>query len=796
VDLNPLAVELAKVSLWLRTLAAEQPLAFLDHHLKTGNSLVGSDIETVLDNGDSDNGTKEGQLTLQESFERTRRQALEHVTDQFEDLLAIDNETLDDIKEMEAVYNEVRDDPLYRHLIAMVNVHTAERFGLDVPADAYERMAETLRDNSWEKIERQDWYQSAQAMAEDQRFFHWELEFPIAFYEQDGERQEHGGFDVALGNPPYGDILDTRAKRYCRAQGMGFESERADIFTAFVALPDRILRAAGTWSYIIPNTPLKGKQYEGFRQVNSQRYSIEEIVDFGEHHVFNEEIFTMILTASNVQKSGNYNASLVEGDAAEIFDEEYSLLIETGASQAWRVVDRVEAKITELDEIVELEPAICTCHDAGIDYKVSGQGWQNRGEGTKISDLIMYEGEQENEEDHRYVGGGEIERYRIEPEKKWLRHDYDSFVEGDIVIQVYPEYTEVSEKLLTRQTAETLIGAIDTDKLYTAKSVHTTLLNDEDYDLWYVLALINSAVLRYVYRSRSGEEDRTFAQVRIHELRDLPIRAIDFDVDPNSECQTAADLEERIRETRSVKDAVSEIEQRSINDVVLHDLLARLARVRSEETEYKSSLNLALLDYLGIPTDELPESKAGKTLEDLQMPVAGVADTPLTETTDDYEGLRIEGVSFANKDGRLVLSVNISYKIDEDDPRETDRWDRLAEPEFEIYEAMAFVGLSEAEETLLREFVPVAIEKAGGFAGFRQGATKTNSPLDRLKDLTLPDIDEVQTALEQYTEVRERADELEEKIEKTDQLINEIVYDLYGLTDEEIEIVESAVQDD
>jgi type II restriction/modification system DNA methylase subunit YeeA len=40
VDMNPLAVELSKVSLWLRTLAAEQPLAFLDHHLKTGNSLV------------------------------------------------------------------------------------------------------------------------------------------------------------------------------------------------------------------------------------------------------------------------------------------------------------------------------------------------------------------------------------------------------------------------------------------------------------------------------------------------------------------------------------------------------------------------------------------------------------------------------------------------------------------------------------------------------------------------------------------------------------------------------------
>ena len=44
--------------------------------------------------------------------------------------------------------------------------------------------------------------------------------------------------------------------------------------------------------------------------------------------------------------------------------------------------------------------------------------------------------------------------------------------------------------------------------------------------------------------------------------------------------------------------------------------------------------------------------------------------------------------------------------------------------------------------------------------------------------------------------MKEQADELDKKIEKTDYIIDEIVYELYGLTDDEIEIVESAVQDD
>jgi hypothetical protein len=234
----------------------------------------------------------------------------------------------------------------------------------------------------------------------------------------------------------------------------------------------------------------------------------------------------------------------------------------------------------------------------------------------------------------------------------------------------------------------------------------------------------------------------------------------------------------------------------SEHDVKSNPNLRELAKKAAELKNQRTALNLELFDYLGIPSDELPKSKAGNTLSDLQMPVAGVADTPLTETTDEYEGLRIEGITFEDDGGRLVLSVDISYKIDENDPRETDRWDRLAESEFETYEAMAFIGLSEAEETLLREFVPVAVEKAGGFAGFRQGATQTNSPLDRLKQLTLPDVGEVQTGLEQYIEVSEQAYELEEQIEKTNNLVNQIVYGLYGLTDKEIEIVDTAVQNE
>ena len=65
--------------------------------------------------------------------------------------------------------------------------------------------------------------------------------------------------------------------------------------------------------------------------------------------------------------------------------------------------------------------------------------------------------------------------------------------------------------------------------------------------------------------------------------------------------------------------------------------------------------------------------------------------------------------------------------------------------------------------------------------------------LDYLKAIELADINDVTDNLEKYLRTKERAEELDAKIEQTDALIDEIVYELYGLSEEEIAIVEEAV---
>lgn len=100
----------------------------------------------------------------------------------------------------------------------------------------------------------------------------------------------------------------------------------------------------------------------------------------------------------------------------------------------------------------------------------------------------------------------------------------------------------------------------------------------------------------------------------------------------------------------------------------------------------------------------------------------------------------------------------------------------LGYTETAFQEAFTLADLSEA--ALVAVFVPVAAEKADGFAGFRETAMKTNFLADRLKTMTLPEPDTVVNDLDRYLQKKERTDKPDAEIKKIDRFIDEIVYDL------------------
>jgi hypothetical protein len=217
---------------------------------------------------------------------------------------------------------------------------------------------------------------------------------------------------------------------------------------------------------------------------------------------------------------------------------------------------------------------------------------------------------------------------------------------------------------------------------------------------------------------------------------------------------------------------------KSRNQSNLAERVEKISRLK----ERRSELNLSLLDYLGNYAN-------GPRLADTGL-FQPTDINILNSTADEYDSLQINRVKTKSDGNKVTIFVSVRYKPENEDEYETDTYGYT---ETDFKKAFSLIDLSNEEATLVESFVPVAVEKADGFADFRDYATKTNSLIDRLKVITLPDSKDVAEELRRYMATKQRANELDEEIEKTDHLIDAEVYDLYDLTEEEREVVTSSV---
>ena len=781
VDLNGMAVELAKLSMWLETLAADRPLAFLDHHLKEGNSLVGSDIEAI-EELESD-ATDDGDQASLAAFGATREGTIERLMEVYADFLAIENQDIDDVREMKRTYAEIEEDELRRRLIAMANVHTAERFDLDLPSGAYERTARALEDDDeWAAVSETDWFRSAQALAAEQDFFHWKLEFPEAFYDADGSAKAHAGFDAVIGNPPYVRMEQIKPLKPFLSESYEVHDERVDLYGYFV---ERSLDlTTGQYGAIVSNKWMRSEYGENLRELLAGM-QIEEILDFGDLEVFpGVSTYPCILLVSP-ETSPSHETTVVQFDGLSFSNlrtvvekSGYGLPPESLGERKWSLGTVAEEKL--LQSMDGRNPSLSE-HPLVADSAIEdGIGW---GIKTGGNDAFVIDDPTRDElirrcEDSReiikiLIKGSDVSRYRIADRKRYLIYAHHG-----INIDAYPaisehlreyrdhvgstatdekwyelqqpqeEYREFFEnpKIVYPDIAKECSFAMDTAGRYPANTCY--FIPSDSYAL---LAVLNSSSVNWYYQYITSEYRGGYQRSFTHAIRDIPIPT----------ALTSSEYADKLTEHAE-----------RITDLV----------------ECRADLNHSLLDYIRPYSDEW-------TLTEICRydPPSGVGDTHLAATTEEYDGLRV-GTATCEREDETTVTVHATarYKPDDPDTHETDRWGYT---ETAPTGALRLTDLTETEADLVESFVPVAVEEGDGFAGFRDNATKTISPLDRLEAITLPDPDDVAADLGHYRAAVERAEELDRKIERTDELIDEIVYELYGLTEGEIEIVEEAVGD-
>ncbi|MFH0988480.1 MAG: hypothetical protein V1799_00510 [bacterium] len=231
VDLNPMAIELARLSLWIETMDKDLPFEFIDHKIKTGNSLVGTWLDTfqeyplaawLREGGDKSHPTsvhfKEGAWTkaIKEKFQNQIKSEMVSVIrsrsgqEQFS-FMGEKIEPRGIHKELLEAFNSLHDqaatflgleqkEKIYTEQIVRNPHYLRLKDAMDLWCSLWFWPADKLDDAPTPRVfytPSESTLSISRRIAQQQRFFHWELEFPDVF------NIGRNGFDAMLGNPPW-----------------------------------------------------------------------------------------------------------------------------------------------------------------------------------------------------------------------------------------------------------------------------------------------------------------------------------------------------------------------------------------------------------------------------------------------------------------------------------------------------------------------------------------------------------------------------------------------------------------
>ena len=307
VDINPMAVELCRVALWLETIKPGEPLSFLDSHIQCGNSVLGTTPELMKDgipdeawqpdnpNGKTDEdkqnkaiaaSLKKKNATERKKMERDKSYnhliALsgitlnEHVATETQEIESAPENTIEEVRKKQSRYKQFLESDEYKRDRMIADTWCAaflwnknEELVEIAPTHA---LFEAIRNGHSPS---QELANEVEKIAKQHRLFHWPLQFPQVF--------QKGGFDCVLGNPPW-EKLKLQEEEF-------FATRSADIASAQGNTRKELIKALKKDCpalYLEYNSTLAHRKRETNFVISSRRYPFCGKGDINLYCIFSE----------------------------------------------------------------------------------------------------------------------------------------------------------------------------------------------------------------------------------------------------------------------------------------------------------------------------------------------------------------------------------------------------------------------------------------------------------------------------------------------------------------------------
>ena len=297
VDVNPMAVQLARLSLWLATLAGDRPLSFLDHRLVVGDSLMGAWL-TSLRRPPLNIRRSSAAATLPFFDERLASAAIRDALPVRFSLESTPNDTLEQVRAKERALAALSSDTSHLSRWKRVaNLWCAAWFDDGALAKAFDALSDAALTGACALPARaaSGYLARAEAIASTHRFIHWELEFPEVFFDEHGHRLDRPGFDAIIGNPPW-DMMRADARsgaapsslvspvstavRFTRHSGVytAQSDGHANRYQLFVERAIALARAGGRFGLVLPSGFASDAGNAPLRRMLFSRCDVDAIV--------------------------------------------------------------------------------------------------------------------------------------------------------------------------------------------------------------------------------------------------------------------------------------------------------------------------------------------------------------------------------------------------------------------------------------------------------------------------------------------------------------------------------------
>jgi hypothetical protein len=516
VDINSNSVKICRLRLWIELLKNAyyknstelETLPNIDINIKCGNSLVS---RFAID-ADLKQALKKSKWTI-DSYR-----------------IAVDTyrnaESKEQKREMERLIADIKSD--FRSEISLNDPKVKKLRKLS--GDLYQ-MTNQGQLFEMSKKEKADWNKKVTQLTEEtkkleaeieeikankifENAFEWRFEFPEVLND-DGD---FVGFDVVIGNPPYGALFSETEKSYIKSNYQ-FCDYQFDIYMTFFERSYNLLKDLSQLCFIVPNTWLLNLKTPNIRKLLFSSFNTNNVRAYN-FPVFEEAVVDTIIvsaekkndiTGSMTVQIIDRNGDLIENQfAKKELSENYKNHVNIYLSDFASKIDFKFSTLLKLDNVSKITQ--------GTKPFQKGKGKPKQDEKT-MQEKPFVQTFKKDETFRPLLRGSLINKYVI----TWNDDYYISL--GDWLAE--PRYSanyDAPEKIVIRQTGSSLIATIDNRQFVARDNLYTIISTNKEYSENILLACLNSKLLNWYYQNIvNNEVGEALAQVKRGHLEILPI---------------------------------------------------------------------------------------------------------------------------------------------------------------------------------------------------------------------------------------------------------------------------------